>query len=55
MDKWHETSGDDLLEAHAIMMKGLLTDAGQWRNGGAGIYLGDQLVHIQLERKNLSI
>tara|TARA_R110001606_G_C15354195_1_gene647828 strand:+ start:685 stop:1239 length:555 start_codon:yes stop_codon:yes gene_type:complete len=31
MDKWNETSGDDLLEAHAIMMKGLLTGAGQWR------------------------
>lgn len=46
MDKWNETSGDDLLEAHAIMMKGLLTDAGQWRNGGAGIYRGDQLVHM---------
>jgi hypothetical protein len=29
MDKWNETSGDDLLEAHVIMMKGLLTDAGQ--------------------------
>jgi Fic family protein len=46
IDKWNETSGDDLLEAHAIMMKGLLTDAGQWRNGGAGIYRGDQLVHM---------
>jgi Fic family protein len=46
IDKWNETSGDDLLEAHAIMMKGLLKDAGQWRNGGAGIYRGDQLVHM---------
>lgn len=46
MDKWHETSGDDLLETHAIMMKGLLTDAGQWHKGGAGIYRGNQLVHM---------
>lgn len=38
--KWHEASGDYLLEAHAIIMKGMLTDAGQCRNCSAFFYRG---------------
>jgi Fic family protein len=37
---------DDMLRAHAILMKGLATDAGMFRSGGVGIYAGDQLMHM---------
>lgn len=46
MNEWSETNGNDLLTAHALMMKELITDAGQWRHGGAGIYRGEQLIHM---------
>lgn len=46
MPKWNKTKADDLLNAHRLLMKGLLDDAGRWRSSGAGIYRGDQLVHM---------
>jgi len=46
MGEWSSTNGDDLLQAHGLMMRGLMSDAGQWRNGGAGIYRGEKLVHM---------
>lgn len=36
----------DLLATHGVLMQGLVKDAGQWRNGGAGIYRGDRLLHM---------
>jgi Fic family protein len=36
----------DLLRAHQVLMTGLVPDAGCWRQGGAGIYRGEQLVHM---------
>ncbi|PVZ82467.1 cell filamentation protein Fic [Serratia sp. S1B] len=46
MPSWQATNLEDLLTAHQRMMHGLITDAGQWRSGGAGIYRGDRLVHM---------
>lgn len=46
LSSWHKSNANDLLAAHRMLMKGLLNDAGQWRSGGAGIYWGDQLVHM---------
>ncbi|MFV0576730.1 MAG: Fic family protein [Vibrio sp.] len=46
MPKWSKGQANDLLNAHRLLMKGLLNDAGQWRSGGAGIYRGEQLVHM---------
>ncbi|KEY57298.1 Fic family protein [Serratia sp. DD3] len=46
MPSWQATNIEDLLTAHQQMMYGLITDAGQWRNGGAGIYRGERLVHM---------
>ncbi|ART83453.1 cell filamentation protein Fic [Oceanisphaera profunda] len=46
MPKWQPSNGDDLLSAHRILMQGLVLDAGQWRSTGAGIYRGEQLVHM---------
>ena len=36
----------DLLAAHALLLHGLIDDAGHWRSKGAGIYRGEQLVHM---------
>ncbi|MFV0447047.1 MAG: Fic family protein [Vibrio sp.] len=46
MPNWSKTKVNDLLLAHRLLMQGLLNDAGQWRSGGAGIYRGEQLVHM---------
>lgn len=46
MPAWQPYSAADLLNAHAVLMQGLIDDAGQWRQGGVGIYRGEQLVHM---------
>lgn len=46
MEQWQPHNVQDLLTAHRLLMNGLITGAGQWRNGGAGIYRGEQLVHM---------
>ncbi|TNG96847.1 Fic family protein [Pasteurellaceae bacterium USgator11] len=43
---WQPYRAEDLLEAHRMLMYGLITDAGQWRNQGVGIYRGEKLVHM---------
>lgn len=37
---------DDLLCAHGVLMKGLITEAGQFRRGFVGVARGDELIHI---------
>ncbi len=37
---------DDLLRAHHIMMRGILSDAGQLRSGNVGIFDGDEVIHM---------
>ena len=46
LEQWHPHQIDDLLAAHALLLHGLIDDAGHWRNKGAGIYRGEQLVHM---------
>jgi Fic family protein len=36
----------DLLQAHRLLMSGLLPDAGRYRTGGVGVMQGEQLVHM---------
>lgn len=36
---------NDLLDAHKIMMSGLVKDAGSFRSQGVGVYAGNQLIH----------
>lgn len=37
---------DDLLRAHALMMRGLIDDAGAFRKGAAGVMRGGDVVHV---------
>jgi Fic family protein len=46
MKNWNPASGDDLLTAHALLMKGLVADTGAFRSGGVGIYRRGQLMHM---------
>ena len=46
LEHWHPQQIDDLLAAHALLLHGLIDDAGHWRSKGAGIYRGEQLVHM---------
>ncbi|NCO73512.1 MULTISPECIES: Fic family protein [Shewanella] len=44
--KWQYSSEQDLLHAHQVLMTGLLTGAGQYRQGGVGVMSGDTVVHM---------
>ena len=46
IDVWIATSCADLLEAHGILMGGLVDDAGQFRSGNVGVFRGRQLIHM---------
>ena len=46
LDQWNPYKLDDMLAAHAVLMYGLVDDAGHWCSTGAGIYRGDRLVHM---------
>ena len=46
LPEWRATALDDLLAAHGLLLRGLADDAGQWRQGGVGIYHGQRLVHM---------
>lgn len=37
---------DDLLNAHGLLMRGLIDDAGRYRNSGVGVVDGDKVIHI---------
>ncbi|MHC8285254.1 Fic family protein [Pseudomonas sp. XS1P51] len=43
---WRPSSRADLLQAHKLLMHGLIDDFGQFRRAGVGIYRGEQLVHM---------
>ena len=44
--KFNPFSIADLKKAHKLMMSGLVKNAGEFRNGGVGVFNGDQAVHI---------
>ena len=46
LEKWRPSSEKDLLEAHRILMKGLLEVAGAYRSGGVGVLSGDRVIHL---------
>lgn len=46
MPEWQPSSRDNLLAAHALLMHGLIDDAGSYRRGGVGIYREERLLHM---------
>jgi Fic family protein len=45
-DFWNPSSEKDLLEAHRILMSGLIDKAGLYRHGGVGVMAGQQVIHM---------
>jgi Fic family protein len=43
---WQAGSEPDLLQAHALLMNGLVEDAGHYRGGGVGVMSGGDLIHM---------
>jgi len=46
LPRWDPANPDHLLEAHGLLLAGLIDAPGRFRSGGVGIYRGDQLVHM---------
>lgn len=45
-DDWNPGEERDLLEAHAILMFGLIDEAGRYRSGGVGVMEGSRVIHM---------
>ena len=43
---WKPEAETDLLEAHRILMSGLIDEAGIYRHGGVGVMAGRQVIHM---------
>ena len=46
LPRWDLSNPQHLLEAHGLLMAGLIDAPGRFRNGGVCIYRGDQLAHM---------
>lgn len=44
--QWQPSQEKDLLQAHQILMTGLIDEVGQYRHGGVGVMSGDRVVHM---------
>jgi Fic family protein len=45
-DTWQPDVEKDLLEAHRMLMSGLIDEAGIYRHGGVGVMAGQQVIHM---------
>lgn len=45
-DAWKPAAEMDLLNAHQILMSGLIDEAGVYRSGGVGVMAGQQVIHM---------
>ena len=44
--QWQPSQEVDLLQAHQVLMTGLIDEVGQYRHGGVGVMSGDRVVHM---------
>ena len=44
--QWQPENEAHLLEAHRLLMSGLIQDAGSYRAGGVGVMAGEQVIHM---------
>jgi Fic family protein len=45
-ERWQPTNEKQLLQAHQLLMSGLIDDAGHYRNGNVGVMNGEVVVHM---------
>jgi len=46
LDQWQASNEEHLLDAHQLLMKGLIDKAGVYRHKGVGVMQGDQVIHM---------
>ena len=46
LSRWQAASQEDLLEAHQVLMLGMIGDAGQYRRSGVGVMQGRDVIHV---------
>jgi Fic family protein len=46
IEKWNPFLEKDLLDAHRLLMSGLLDDAGKFRTRGVGVMAGEKIMHM---------
>ncbi|WP_151831010.1 Fic family protein [Acinetobacter ursingii] len=46
LQHWQPDHELDLLQAHQVLMTGLIDEVGQYRQGGVGVMSGSQVVHV---------
>lgn len=44
--RWNPVSRKSLLEAHGLLMRGLMPEAGRFRTSGVGVFRGPKLTHL---------
>ena len=49
-ESWRPEVEKDLLDAHRMLMAGLIDKAGMYRHGGVGVMAGTQVIHIAPRR-----
>jgi len=46
LGQWNASSEEDLLDAHLLLMQGLIDEAGVYRLKGVGVMQGEQVIHM---------
>jgi len=46
LDQWQPSNEQHLLDAHQLLMKGLINPEGVYRNKGVGVMQGNQVIHM---------
>ncbi|MQL48067.1 cell filamentation protein Fic [Photorhabdus khanii] len=54
LQHWHFTSEQNLQEAHSVLMKGLIDNAGRYRNSGVGVMNGEKVIHMAPQANRVS-
>ncbi len=52
-ENWNPYKVKDLLAAHQMLMKGLIDEAGKFRNSGVGVFSGDKIIHLAPPAQNV--
>ncbi|MCD6580844.1 MAG: Fic family protein [Desulfuromusa sp.] len=54
LEQFDSCSSADLLNAHRLLMTGLVESSGKWRTGGVGVIKGKEVIHMAPPAENVS-
>jgi len=55
LEAWRADSEADLLEAHRVLMRGLINESGMYREGGVGVMKGAEVIHMAPPAKRVPV